>query len=230
MFGNKKQPEGRGRRRRGGRGALQRRLVTPASVPAVTAVAASLAVAAGLYALVAPAAAAAPVWHVSRAPKLRVDVAAGCPETVRGYRDVVNTFAGPPLVPAGPTSGLICRYGPAVAVAGTTAATAGGNKLVRATHLDRAQATELATVVRKLDLAPPTGMVSCPAGFGTVVVIGLAYPHRPTAGLWYEASGCESVDNGRIGAFEVANPSFYDSFLSVVDRLSPPVPALSLPS
>ncbi len=38
------------------------------------------------------ASAAGSVWHVSRAPKLRVDVVTGCPGSVTAFQDVVNTF------------------------------------------------------------------------------------------------------------------------------------------
>ncbi len=160
--------------------------------------------------------AAAPVWHVSRTPKLRVDVATGCPGSIAAFQDVVNTFAGPPLVPAHPKAGLICRYGPSTASPGPA-------QLERQARLDQTQADLLAAVVRQLSLAPPTGVSHCPADFGLVAVIGLSFPGRTDVGLWYHASGCQTLDNGRIGSFEGGNSSFYNGFLSVVDRLSPPL-------
>jgi hypothetical protein len=183
------------------------------------AVAAAAAISALLWTAQLPlpaASAAGSVWHVSRAPKLRVDVVTGCPGSVTAFQDVVNTFPGPPLVPAHPKAGLICRYGPSTAKPGPV-------KLERQTRLDQAQADLLATVVRRLSLAPPTGVSHCPADFGLVAVVGLSFAGRPDVGLWYDASGCQTLDNGRIGAFEGGNPSFYNAFLSVVDRLSPPV-------
>ncbi len=156
------------------------------------------------------------VWYVSHAPKLRLDVAAGCPASVAAYQDVVNTFPGPPMVPASPKSGLICRYGPSTA-------TPRPARLERQTRLGPGQASLLAATVRQLDLKPPAGVSSCPADFGVVAVIGFSYAGRPDTGLWYRASGCQTLDNGRIGAFEGGNPSFYNSFLNTVDRLSPPV-------
>jgi hypothetical protein len=156
------------------------------------------------------------VWYVSHAPKLRLDVAAGCPTSVAAYQDVVNTFPGPPMVPARPKSGLICRYGPSMA-------TPRPARLERQTRLDPGEASLLAATVRQLDLKPPAGVSSCPADFGVVAVIAFSYAGRPDTGLWYHASGCQSLDNGRIGAFEGGNPSFYNRFLNTVDRLSPPV-------
>jgi hypothetical protein len=191
-----------------------------ALAPAATALVVSVVAAAGLYELVAPAAATS-LWYVSRGPKLQLHVAAGCPKSVRGYQDVVNTFPGPPLVPAGPTSGLICRYRPSVLPQGAS-------RLARQTGLGTAQARRLATAVRKLDLATPSGAASCPADFGSVALIGFAYPARPDVALWYQASGCQSIDNGRLGASETGNPSFYAGFLGVVNSLSPPVAGAGL--
>jgi hypothetical protein len=164
-----------------------------------------------------PAASAAPgVWSVSRSPKLRVHVATGCPASVAAYQDVVNTFPGPPLVPPNPEAGIICRYGPSA----TRPETA---QLERKARLGPAQAGTLASAIRRLNLAPPTGVTHCPADFGLVAVIGFSFPGRADVGLWYEASGCQTLDNGRIGAFEGGNPSFYNGFLNTIDRLSPPL-------
>ena len=198
-------------------GALRKSRAAPVQVTGVLATLAAVYLAVGAVAARPPSAsAAAPVWHVSRVPKLRVDMASGCPASVAAYQDVVNTFPGPPLVPANPKMGLICRYGPSTG-------TPGPARLERQTRLDQTQAGLLAGAVRQLSLAPPAGISHCPADFGLVAVIGFSFPGRPAVGLWYHASGCQTLDNGRIGSFEGGNPSFYSRFLSVVDRLSPPV-------
>jgi hypothetical protein len=157
-----------------------------------------------------PAGAATNVWHVSHSPKIRVSVARVCPTTVKGYQDVVNTFAGPPLVPAAPRAGLVCWYPRA------------GAKLAKTTHLTKAEAVKLATAVRKLSLKPPTAVFHCPADFGSVGLIALSYNGRGPVGLWYSDSGCQTLDNGRLGSFQGANPSFYNGFEKVIDKLSPP--------
>jgi hypothetical protein len=150
--------------------------------------------------------------------KLLVSVGSGCPASVIGYQDVVNTFIGPPLVPANPTIGLVCRYHPTGGVPSPEA-----GRLAEQTRLSAAQAGQLAGVIRCLDLRRPTGTTACPADIGTVTVIGFSYQDRADVGLWYAASGCQRLDNGRISAFEVGNPSFYAGFQPAVDRLSPPV-------
>jgi hypothetical protein len=153
------------------------------------------------------------VWHVSRSPKLRVKVAAGCPRTVPTDQDVVNTFPGPPLVPASPTAGLVCRY----------YGSPRSGQLGRQTHLDAAQARLLVTVVRKLDLAPPVSGAHCPMDNRAFAVVGLSYHGRADVGLWYSTSGCQTLDNGVIGAAEVGNPGFYVGFEGVIDKLSAPL-------
>ena len=102
-------------------------------------------------------------WFKPGTPQLEVSVARGCPGSViTGYADVVNTFPGPALVPADPTDGLICRYGPGVGLGPNGS---GGALLVSSTRLDEGQAQELANVISKIDLAAPTGVFFCPGGF-----------------------------------------------------------------
>jgi hypothetical protein len=157
----------------------------------------------------------ASVWHVSRSPKLRVKVAAGCPRRVPTDQDVVNTFPGPPLVPSSPTAGLVCRY----------YGSPRSGQLGRQTHLDAAQAGALVNVVRKLDLAPPATDAHCPMDNRAFAVVGFSYHGRADVGLWYSTSGCQTLDNGVIGAAEVGNPSFYVGFEATINKLSPPLPA-----
>lgn len=157
-------------------------------------------------------------WWTPGHPQLQVSVVAGCPGSVGSYADVVNTFAGPPLVPAGPSAGLICQYGQDLGSGLPSSA-----DLVRSTSLDRSQAQQLAAVIRQVDLTRPSGTTNCPAGFfGAVTVIGLSYPGRADVGLWYTTSGCATLDNGRIGGWEIGNPSFYQGFVTAIDGLSPP--------
>jgi hypothetical protein len=87
-------------------------------------------------------------------------------------------------------------------------------------RLDSQEAGVLATAVRKLSLRPPTGTFSCPASVGKVGLIGLSYASRPDVALWYSASGCQALDNGRLGSFQGANPSF-GGFEEEIDKLAP---------
>lgn len=159
------------------------------------------------------------VWLITPGhPQLRVNDDAGCPMSVSGDADVVNTFPGPPLVPAGPSAGLICQYEWPL-VGGPPA-----DELVLATTLDRSQAQQLAAVIRRIDLAPPsTAAINCPSySFNAVTVIGLSYPGRADVGLWYATGDCPTLDNGRVGAWDEGNPTFYQGFANAMDRLAPP--------
>lgn len=160
-------------------------------------------------------------WYVSRHPALRVDIAGGCPRSVVGYADVVNTYGGSRLVPPGPTGGIICSYHPRIGPVSTEA-----GHLAQQIRLDGVEATHVAEAVRSLDLRTPTGKSSCPEDIGAVEIIGLSYSDGRDVGLWYATSGCQSLDNGRLGSAEGGNPSFYMTFEGVINNpSSPPKPA-----
>jgi hypothetical protein len=93
--------------------------------------------------------------------------------------------------------------------------------LYRQVRLNAAQASRLGAVVDKVSTAPPKGAYSCPAGWNTATVIAFSYRGRSDADLWYYDSGCQTLDNGKIGAFQGGNPSFYRGFVSMIDRLAP---------
>lgn len=172
-----------------------------------------------LLPLLTSACAARP-WRLSASPKIQVDVAAGCPSSVIGYMDVVNTYSGPRLVPPDPKSGIICRYHPEGG-----APSSDHGQLARQTRLDSTKAGELAKAIRGLSLRPPSPRpVDCPVDIGAFVLIGLSYPSRPDVGLWNKTSGCQTLDNGRLGAWELGHPSFYKTFLDLIGQLSPPLP------
>src|SRR5579871_1549828 len=136
-------------------------------------------------------------WFTPEGPALRVKVAAGCPPTDAGVADVVNTFRGPPLAPAGPVAGIICQYGPR-----NGSGLPGSTLLLHSRTLNAAEAGQLVTVIRRMDLRRAHGVFHCPADIGLATVIGLSYPGRVDVGLWHKASGCQTLDNGRLGAFQ----------------------------
>ena len=47
------------------------------------------------------------------------------------------------------------------------------------------------------------------------------FAHVDDVDLWWNDSGCQTLDNGRLGAFEGANPSFYTTFQNAYARLVP---------
>jgi hypothetical protein len=53
---------------------------------------------------------------------------------------------------------------------------------------------------------------------GTITVIAFDYGGH-TVDLWQNTSGCQTLDNGDLYAFEIGNPSFYDVYAKAFDRI-----------
>jgi hypothetical protein len=160
-------------------------------------------------------------WHFSRGgPYIRVLASGPCPTSLGSARDVRNFGAWRfrELVPASPTGGLICRY--AASAAGPPSA-AGRPTLYRQVRVLAVEAAELAGVIDKVSTKAPKGFFGCPAGWDTATLIAFSYRAQSDADLWYYDSGCQTLDNGKIGAFQGGNPSFYLHFVPLVDRLAP---------
>lgn len=167
-----------------------------------------------LPACTASAPTGAGVWLIPRrGPDVRVTLAQGCPATVAYNEDVRNDQAGldDNLVPTDPIGGLVCRY----------AATAGTPVLYRHTTLTRAEARELAAAIDRVSTAAPHGATNCPAAFPSATILVFSYSGRSDVDLWYNDTGCQTLDNGRVGAFQGGNPAFYGPFESLIGRLSP---------
>ncbi len=76
-------------------------------------------------------------------------------------------------------------------------------------------------MIDSISTAAPKGVTSCPADVGSVSIIVFGYSKPPDIDLWYSDSGCKTLDNGLIGAFEPGNPAFYQSFETLIDELAP---------
>jgi hypothetical protein len=171
------------------------------------------------------------VWHVGSAqaagPKLTVTVRGGCPATVGTATDVARSAlpGSQELLPTDgePASALICEYAePAGALPGASTASAPGPRLTHRIALTQAQTRQLAAAISKISLVPPTGTFNCPArGVGDDTVIAFAYPAAQTVDLWYKTSGCRTLDNGDVAAFQGANPSFYSGFQTAFRSMAP---------
>lgn len=115
-----------------------------------------------------------------------------------------------------PSRGLVCEY-----TAAATAQPPVEPRLARSIAIGVAGATRLASVINRISTQPPQGEFACPNGqFGAVAVLAFDYADR-TVDLWYKWSGCQTLDNGYVVAFQGANPSFYSGFQSVFDDLAP---------
>lgn len=166
-----------------------------------------------VLALLAGCSAWASGTHEPPKPTTRVTVAGGCPHSLGTAADVRNDSAGliRQLVPVGvtPDAGLICRYpGSRTQPAGPMA-------------LGPDAVGTLARALAQVRIGGPPGETHCPADFGSVAIIVLRYADRDDVDLWYRTSGCQTLDNGHVSAFEGGNPSFYDTFMNTYARLVP---------
>lgn len=164
-------------------------------------------------------------WHITRGgPTVQILASGSCPQSLGAARDVRNHGAWrlTELVPTSPSSGLICRY--SASAIGPATSPAAQPALYRHVRLDRAQAASLARLIAKVSTKAPTGVTACPADFNTATVIAFGYGNGVGANLWYSDTGCQTLDNGSIGASETGNPSFYVSVIPLINRLAPQNP------
>jgi hypothetical protein len=146
-------------------------------------------------------------------PQIRFTVTDGCPARLARFGDVRpdGPGLGSALVPdQTPSAGLICTYRPLPRYA---AAQHGSVRLPAAT------ARMLSAALARVELTGPPGEVACPAATGRFAVIVLSYPGRPDVDVRYLDSGCQTLDNGVVQAWEVTNPSFYEGFETAYARV-----------
>jgi hypothetical protein len=140
-------------------------------------------------------------WYTPSTPTITVRVADGCPATSGRARDVEARDPGDgSLVPTdmAPVAGLVCVYsGPL---------NPSRSHLFR--RLNAAQAQQITAALQKVSLVRPTGNVNCPADIGTVAILAFAYAHHPDVDLWWNTTGCESIDNGRVESSGLLSKSF----------------------
>ena len=136
-----------------------------------------------------------PYADTAEGARLHVTVGTPCPASDNQDVGVTNTGddLGAALVPAGaPKAALICSY---IGLNGDA------HQLARSATLDYAAASGLAKLLAATDLAHLDGVVrSCPSGNDSVVVLAFSYPAREDVDIWYDASGCRSIANGRVRA------------------------------
>jgi len=142
-------------------------------------------------------------WFRPPTPAISVKAAPPCPSSVGKARDVSNPIASKSDLLAlrtKPTKGLICVYGGALNPGGP----------VKQIVLNASQASRLAMAVRKVSLqSPPSGAVNCPDDTASFAIIALAFNGSPDEDLWWNTSGCQTLDNGTVGATETSNNSFF---------------------
>lgn len=165
---------------------------------------------------------AAPRHMAARSPAIHLSTDGSCPDSLGEAADVSNAaiWQRHELVPPQPVRGLICRYEAPLGSGAEGQRT--GMLLYGSARLAARSASRLAGAIRRIHTRMPKGPTSCPAGFDQSTVIAFAYGGSGSADLWYQDSGCPTLDNGWLGAFESGNPPFYQGFAPLLDRLCPP--------
>jgi hypothetical protein len=145
-------------------------------------------------------------WFHPSIPAARMGADGACPRDLGDARDVRYPANGPMglVFDAAPASGLVCYYGPM-----RVEDRQPSRPLGRPVRLSAPGAVAVVDAVRRVELIGGTARrVSCPIDTGDVAVIELRYRHRRPEELWWKDSGCQTLDNGRIGASRTRNPSF----------------------
>ncbi|MCU1530428.1 MAG: hypothetical protein JWP75_4191 [Frondihabitans sp.] len=77
----------------------------------------------------------------------------------------------------------------------------------------------MATALVKVDLTAPSGTVNCPSDSGSFAIIALSYPGARSVDVFWATTGCQVLDNGRLGSWYVTNPSFW-AFRTAFDKVA----------
>lgn len=147
-------------------------------------------------------------WFTPSKPTISISASGSCPRSLGHARDVRDRSEGASaLLPSrsAPAAALVCSYK--------------DRTLSKQTRLAAADARELASVVDGIALAAPKGSFNCPAAFDSATVLAFRIGSTDDVDLWWSDSGCQTLDNGRLGAFEGGNPSFYDDFEQTYSRV-----------
>lgn len=152
--------------------------------------------------------------YVARSPQIHVRASRPCPATIAAVGDVSNASSGltHSLVPRrdAAEAGLICEYGPGTA-----------GVLARTVSLDNSKASKLTRALAAVSLKHPSGKFHCPNDDRTVAIMAFRYSGRAEdVDVWYGVSGCGTLDNGYVSAFEGANASFYDRFVAAFQQVT----------
>jgi hypothetical protein len=160
------------------------------------------------------------VWLVSGVSSpIRLLASHPCPASLGATDGVSNPGIGDELVSPDPMTGLICRYAPPSPF--NTDFDLDPGSLYDQVWLTQSQAVHLAAVIGTISTAMPTGPSSCAADFDSTTMIVFAYAGAPDIDLWFHDTGCQTLDNGRVKAFEIGNPNFFGPFDSLIQQWAP---------
>lgn len=165
---------------------------------------AALGVGAILLASVLSGCAAPGTWFQPSKPTISISSSKTCPRALGPARDVPDHSGGSKgLLPTSgePSTVLVCTYE--------------NRTLTGQSKLGPDEARALASAINNVDLAAPqNGRHNCPAASDSVTLFAFRFGRRDDIDMWWNDSGCQTIDNGRLGASGVTN-----EFQSVYARL-----------
>jgi hypothetical protein len=139
-----------------------------------------------------------------------------CPATVAEDRPLGNVDAPTDrLVPASPSSGLLCRYHP---IYGTTQPGYPHGHLEGQAPLDAPAAKHMASILNAMPNPLPRP-VHCPADFGTIDFVKFTFATRSPMTVRASVGGCAGFTNGAV--IRSGSGPAYEEYTALVDGLVP---------
>jgi hypothetical protein len=108
---------------------------------------------------------------------------------------------------------VICWYG---------APASSDEVLIHTSLVNGRTARALSAAIDRLRTAVPSGQTHCPVASSREAVIAFGMGNGSVIDLWYNDTGCQTLDNGRLRAFETGDPAFSETFIPLVLGLLPP--------
>jgi hypothetical protein len=127
---------------------------------------------------------------------VHVTMSGACPRSIEGIDGVGNpdaTLLDELMVPANPTGVKICRYGPDSS--GNRAGKAALKGYVMAGRVDALRLTQDLNNISDPGISGE--LLTCPIDLGNAVdLLVFAFDARSDVDVWFDRSGCVTVDNG----------------------------------
>jgi hypothetical protein len=192
--------------------------------------------------------------YLANTPRVRVTVAGGCPQSLGRAMDVSNSGGPgwwselvhySRLAPRDATGGLVCQYGAPQQTANQGAPTEGPSSatdvpdatavvnlpapapptLQSHTVLTRDQASSVSLAAFTQSTLHPRGTFHCPpATDGSSIIVVLSYPTGADTDIWWNDTGCQNADNGRVEVYFYGVGLSGGDFTGVLEKVFPAAP------
>jgi hypothetical protein len=192
--------------------------------------------------------------YLANTPRVRVTVAGGCPQSLGPAADVSNSGGPgwwselahySRLAPRGAIGGLVCQYGEPQSTANQGVPTDGPSSstdvqdatavanlppaasplLQSHALLTRDQAAAVSLAAYTQSTLHPRGTFHCPgATLGASIIVALSYPTGADTDIWWNDTGCQNADNGRVEVYFYGVGLSGGDFTGAVEKVFPAAP------